>query len=60
MLYDYLICKMLDQEFKHPSNTSDKEALFVPAGYDSLELVESTSDFKIFLQNVMKQMKDAG
>ena len=51
---------MLDQEFKHPSNTSDKEALFVPAGFDSLELVESTSDFKIFLQNVMKQMKDAG
>lgn len=51
---------MLDQEFKYPSNTSDKEALFVPSGFDSLELVDSTSDFRLFLANIMKQMKDAG
>ena len=45
VLYDYLISRMLDDPFKHASNTSDKEALFIPSGFDSLELIDSTTDF---------------
>lgn len=35
VLYDYLISRILDETFKHASNTADKEALFVPSGFDS-------------------------
>jgi hypothetical protein len=40
----------------HTSNTADKEALFIPSGFDSPELIEQTTDFKAFLAQVQKQM----
>ena len=31
----------------HPSNINDKEALFVPTGFDSKELIESCDAMKL-------------
>ena len=39
LIYDYFLYRIYDEEFIHPSNTKDKEALFIPAGFDSLDLI---------------------
>jgi hypothetical protein len=43
-----MLSRLYDYGFPHPSNTSDKEALFIPSGFDSPELIESTTDFRAF------------
>ena len=42
LLYDYILYRICDADFPHPSNINDKEALFVPTGFDSMELIEQT------------------
>mmetsp|Transcript_9677 Transcript_9677/g.14725 ORF Transcript_9677/g.14725 Transcript_9677/m.14725 type:complete len:324 (+) Transcript_9677:273-1244(+) len=42
LLYDYFLNRIYDSELIHPSNISDKGALFVPTGFDSKELIESS------------------
>ena len=56
LTYQYVLARLYDQNFIHPSNTADKEALFIPTGFDSPELIEQTTDFKAFLAQVQKQM----
>ncbi len=46
LLYEYFLNRIYDQEFPHPSNISDKGALFVPTGFDSRELIESSDVMK--------------
>jgi hypothetical protein len=57
LTYNYVLHRLYDQDFPHPSNTSDKEALFIPTGYDTSELIESAADLKQFLARVQMQMK---
>jgi hypothetical protein len=42
LIYDYFLSRVYDVDFVHASNTHDKEALFVPSGYDSLELINNS------------------
>ena len=39
-IYEYILNRIYDTDFAHPSNISDKEALFVPSGFDSPELLD--------------------
>jgi dynein light intermediate chain 1 len=39
LLYNYILYRLYDEEFPYTSNINDKEALFVPTGFDSLELI---------------------
>lgn len=39
LIYEYFLHRVYDQDFLHPSNTNDKEGLFIPTGYDSLNLI---------------------
>jgi dynein light intermediate chain 1, cytosolic len=39
LLYNYILYRVYDEDFPHTSNINDKEALFVPTGFDSLELI---------------------
>ena len=41
-MYDYILSRIYDLDFPHKSNISDKEALFIPTGFDSPELIEQT------------------
>ena len=40
LAYDYILSRIYDTDFAHTSNINDKEALFVPSGFDSPELLE--------------------
>ena len=40
LLYDYILARIYDHDFPYSSNTHDKEALFIPTGFDSFELIE--------------------
>ena len=40
LIYEYVLSRVYDIEFAHPSNTLDKEALFIPTGLDTGELIE--------------------
>lgn len=55
LLYDYILTRIHDEEQRHPSNVNDKEALFIPTGFDSLELIEQT-DLRQYHDQV-RQMK---
>ena len=39
VLYDYILTRIYDTDFIHKSKVDDKEALFVPTGFDSPELI---------------------
>ena len=45
-----MLHRMFDADFIHASNTNDKEALFIPTGFDSLELIDGI-DLKKFMEN---------
>jgi len=40
LIYEYFLSRIYDSDFLHTSNINDKEALFVPTGFDSKELIE--------------------
>ena len=40
LLYNYILYRLYDEEFPFTSNINDKEALFVPTGFDSKELID--------------------
>ena len=40
VLYDYILNRIYDTDFIHKSKIDDKEALFVPTGFDSPELIQ--------------------
>lgn len=46
LLYEYILSRIMDNEFQIGSQTNDKQELFIPTGFDSLELIESTADLK--------------
>lgn len=52
LIYDYIISRLYDQEFPHPSNTSDKEALFIPTGLDSEDLIAQSTNVSQFLEKI--------
>lgn len=39
VLYDYMLYRLYDTDFIHKSKIDDKEALFVPTGFDSPDLI---------------------
>lgn len=39
VLYDYILNRIYDTDFVHKSKIDDKEALFVPTGFDSPDLI---------------------
>lgn len=45
VLYDYIIYRLYDTDFTHTSKVDDKEALFVPTGFDSPDMI-SQMDLK--------------
>lgn len=50
LLYHYILYRVYDEDFPYASNINDKEALFVPTGFDSTELINQ-SDLRTFQQN---------
>lgn len=40
-IYEYFLHRVYDTDFAHASNTADKEALFVPSGFDSPDLIKT-------------------
>jgi hypothetical protein len=44
LAYEYILARIYNIDFTYPSNTLDKEALFIPTGLDTLELIDSTAD----------------
>ena len=52
LIYHYILSRLYNQEFPHPSNTSDKEALFIPTGLDSEDMISQTADLTTFLNKV--------
>ena len=49
LVYEYLLHRLFDTDFVHTSNINDKEALFIPTGFDNPELLESV-DLKKFME----------
>lgn len=49
LLYDYICHILFNFDLIHKPNLADKEAYFIPAGYDSSTLLESNETFKKFL-----------
>ena len=41
---------MFDSDFVHASNVNDKEALFIPTGFDNPEMIDLI-DLKKFMEN---------
>ena len=60
LVYDYMVSRLFDVDFPYASNTADKEALFVPTGLDSIELIEQTADLNQFILKIKKQMEANG
>lgn len=54
LIYQYVLSRLYDYSFPHASNTADKEALFIPTGFDSLELIDQTTDFRAFFAQIQK------
>jgi dynein light intermediate chain 1 len=42
MLYSYIVHRIYDQDFAFTSNINDKEALFIPSGRDSKDLIDNS------------------
>lgn len=40
LAYEYILSRIYDIDFTYASNTLDKEALFIPTGLDTLELID--------------------
>ena len=49
LLYDYICHILFNFDLTHKPNLVDKEAYFIPAGYDNLELLESNEENKLYL-----------
>ena len=49
LLYDYICHILFNFDLIHKPNLADKEAYFIPAGYDSSTLLESNKTYKDFL-----------
>jgi len=49
LLYDYICHILFNFDLIHKPNLADKEAYFIPAGYDSSTLLESNKTFKDYL-----------
>ena len=49
ILYEYILHRLYDVDFVHASNINDKEALFVPTGFDSPDLIKQMDLKKIML-----------
>ena len=62
LIYEYILHRLYETEFAHTSNTNDKDALFIPTGFDSSDLIEKQIDvnrFKIiYRQNEQKQGRE--
>ena len=52
LVYDYILNRLYDIDLAYPSNTLDKEALFIPTGLDTLELIDQTADMTSFLSSL--------
>lgn len=50
VLYDYILNRIYDTDFVHASKIDDKEALFVPTGFDSPELINQMDLKKVKTQ----------
>lgn len=55
LLYDYICHILFNFDLIHKPNLSDKEAYFIPAGYDSTPLLESNKTYKEFLDQSYEQ-----
>ena len=40
ILYDYILTRIYESDFIHPSKIDDKEALFIPTGFDSPDMIK--------------------
>ena len=49
LLYDYICHILFNFDLIHKPNLNDKEAYFIPAGYDNLELLQSNEEKKNYL-----------
>ena len=52
-----MLHRLYDEDFPFTSNINDKEALFVPTGFDSKELIDQ-SDLKSFQANLKTQQEE--
>jgi dynein light intermediate chain 1 len=59
IIYEYILTKLYNNEFMRKSNTTDKEALFIPSGLDSIELIDSVFNKNLFF-NKHKDLQDKG
>ena len=49
ILYDYICYILFNFDLTHKPNVIDKEAYFIPSGYDNLELLQSNEEKKNYL-----------
>ena len=49
LLYDYICHILFNFDLIHKPNLTDKEAYFIPSGYDNLELLQSNEEKKNYL-----------
>ena len=55
LIYEYFLSRLYDIDFPYPSNTLDKEALFIPTGLDTFELINQSADIPSFLNSLMNR-----
>lgn len=58
ILYEYILHRLYDIDFVHSSNINDKEALFVPTGFDSPDLISQMDLKKIKLQMKIESLDE--
>lgn len=56
LAYDYIISKLYGQELPHASRTDDKEALFIPCGLESMDLIKSNLNINSYLDRIAKEI----
>lgn len=55
LLYDYICHVLFNFELAHKPNFIEKEAYFIPAGYDDLNLLKSNEEIKKYLEEPYEQ-----
>ena len=55
VLYDYICHILFNFELVHKPNFIEKEAYFIPAGYDDLNLLKSNEEIKKYLEEPYEQ-----
>ena len=58
ILYDYILNRIYDTDFTYGSKIDDKEALFVPTGFDSPDLLEQMDLKRIKAQKNTNDMDE--